>query len=160
MPVPDSPGDEQLLTQRIETEHAVYRPKYALHVDVVEVSGVSRHVEPEEREVRQIAELCGNIVGRELPVGYLFEITLVGARLVSRRAARGVCERPVGHEVHRRHRSYGRRIAVGGRPQLVAELLVLCARYVDDAEIAGCESCEAAVAAPVVVVRIGILGRR
>lgn len=121
-----------------------------MQVDIIQIGRIARHLDPEDGEVRKVAELRGDILGRKLPVADIAEIALVGARRVARALPGGIRERAVGHEGHRFHRID--LLGKGGRQgaQLVAEPLVAVAQDLRDTEIDRCEACEREVAPAVV----------
>ena len=59
--------------------------------------------------------------------------------------------------MHRLHRRNGIRVPLGEGAQFIAELLAAAAQHLRDAEIAGGEACEGAVAPPVVSVGRSVL---
>ena len=150
-------GHEQRLGLRVDDECAVQAAQQPLHVDVVQIGRIARHLKAEYREVREIAVLRRDVVGLELPVVYAAQITLIDACRVARRAARGIPERAVGHELHGRAGCYLRRVRCRYGSQLVFKLLVMVAQDLRDAEVGCSETREGAVTAAVIPVRGGIL---
>ena len=150
-------GQKQRLRFRVDDERAVEAPHKSLQVDVVQIGRITRHLKPEEGEIREVSELCGDILPGELPVGDVAQITLVGARRVARRAARSIREGAVGYELHRIHRGNLTGIPLRHGPQFVAEALVPVAQHFRDAEIGRGESREGSVAPAVVLILRGIL---
>lgn len=138
------------LAPGVQQRLLVQAADHTLQVDIIQIGRIARHLDPEDGEVRKIAELRGDILGRELPVADIAQITLVGARRVARALPGGIRERAVGHEGHRFHR-----VDLPGKgsrqgAQLVAELLVAVAQDLRDTEIDRCEACEREVAPAVV----------
>ena len=111
-----------------------------MQVDIIQIGRIARHLDPEDGEVRKVAELRGDILGRKLPVADIAKIALVGARRVARAPPGGIRERAVGHEGHRFHRID--LLGKGGRQgaQPVAEPLVAVAQDLRDTEIDRCEA--------------------
>ena len=138
------------LAPGVQQRLLVQAADHTLQVDIIQIGRIARHLDPEDGEVRKVTELCGDILGRKLPVADIAEITLVGARRVARALPGGIRERSVGYEGHRFHRID--LLGKGGRQgaQLVAEPLVAVAQDLRDTEIDRCEACEREVAPAVV----------
>ena len=144
------PDHSEQLALCVQQHLLVQAADHTLQVDIIQIGRIARHLDPEDGEVRKVAELRGDILGRKLPVADIAEITLVGARRVARALPGGIRERSVGYEGHRFHRID--LLGKGGRQgaQLVAELLVTVAQDFRDTEIDRGEACESAVASAVV----------
>lgn len=138
------------LAPGVQQRLLVQAADHTLQIDIIQIGRIARHLDPEDGEVRKVAELRGDILGRKLPVADIAQITLVGARRVARALPGGIRERAVGYEGHRFHRVD--LLGKGGRQgaQLVAELLVAGAQDLRDTEIDRCEACEREVASAVV----------
>ena len=88
------------LAPGVQQHLLVQAADHTLQVDIIQIGRIARHLDPEDGEVRKVAELRGDIPGRELPVADIAKIALVGARRVARAPPGGIRERAVGYEGH------------------------------------------------------------
>ena len=80
------------LAPGVQQRLLVQAADHTLQVDIIQIGRIARHLDSEDGEVRKVAELRGDIPGRELPVADIAKITLVGARRVARALPGGIRE--------------------------------------------------------------------